>query len=242
MEEDSEQPYHLFVDAIGFVPETSILVYAYGNAVQLMDVEEPQEKTTLELGVDMFASEISFPKDGRFIYVLMSWWKTHTFPALWTTKYAVQIWDTNTHKLRRTIDFPEMDWAEEFMGLHNSFLIKRSPVEGTLEMISLENDQVTQLPYRAGESSLNGWTIITQDNRFVMYSRYWFVDEEDEGIEFWTTDSWRHLYTLKPECYKRYDLGGSDPGEIAISPDNTLYAIAYAGQVFVYDIRLITMQ
>ena len=131
------------------------------------------------------------------------------------------------------------------MALHNSFLIRRNPEHGTLEMTNLENDRVVQLPYRSGSASYQGWEYLTDDNVYVTYMRYYlYNDEKDKGIEFWTTDSWKHIYTLKPNFYQTDFVGGSAgsyPGEIAISPDNTLFAIAFAGQVFIYDIRLITM-
>lgn len=243
----SESEYNIQVSALAFVPETNVLVFANGNAVQIVDIENPNEPVTLKLGQKMFASEISFPQDGRFIYVFMSWWKDHDFPANWKTKYTVQIWDTNSHVLRKTIDYPEIGWADEYMGLHNSFIARRIPAKGTLELTSLENEKILQLPYRQGTALLQGWEYITNDNEFVIFMRYYGIDDEqDKGIEFWTTDSWKQLYTLKPECYKAFSSTfsgiqlGSDPGEIAISPDNQLFAIAYAGQVVIYDIRLIT--
>jgi WD40 repeat protein len=244
---DSESEYNIKVSALAFVPETSILAFANGNTVQLEDIDKPNEPVILKLGQRMFASEISFPQDGRFIYVLMSWWKDHDFPANWKTKYAVQIWDANSHILRKTLDYPEIEWADEFMALHNSFVTRRIPAKGTLELTSLENEKILQLPYRQGTAFFQGWEYITNDNKFVIFMHYFGIDDEQgKGIEFWTTDSWKHLYTLKPECYKAFSSTfggiqlGSDPGEIAISPNNQLFAIAYAGQVIIYDIRLIT--
>ncbi len=241
---DSENPYHIVVDAIGFIPKSNRLVVASGNTIRIIDVLKQGEPVTLKLGQDMFASEISFPNDGRLIYVLMEWWQGHGFPSEWKTKHVVQIWDTNTHSLRRTLDYPAVEWANEFMSLHESFLIKRTPQKMTLEMINLENDKVLQLPYRQGTAFWQGWEYLTTDNKFITFMRYYgYFKEEDKGIEFWTTDTWRNIYTLKPEFFKLsepVDELGADRGQLAISPDNSLLAITYAGQVFVYDIRLIT--
>lgn len=236
--ENPYRPYRIQVNAIGFVPESKLLAVANGNTIQLVNVLDSGEPVTLKLGKDMCASEISFPSDGRFIYVLMAWWKDHDFPANWKTKYIAQIWDTNSHFLWRTLDFPEIDWADEFMSLHQSYLVRRNPEKGTLELINLENDEKTQLPYR------KGWEYLTADNKFVIFMRYFGIyDEQDEGIEFWRTDTWRKVYTLKPEFYKYPGFSGiqlgSFQGEIAISDDNSLLAIVYSGQVFIYDIRLI---
>ena len=104
--------------------------------------------------------------------------------------------------------------------------------------MNLENEESEQLPYR------QGWSYITDDNQYMLFSRYIGVySEEEQGLEFWTTDSWKMLYKLQPQFYDYPDKQsplGSNPGEIAISNDNHYMAIAYAGQVFVYDIRMLT--
>jgi hypothetical protein len=59
----------------------------------------------------------------------------------------------------------------------------------------------------------------------------------------WTIDSWQLLYKFQPDFYNDPDFLsglGSDPGEIAVSNDNNWLAIVYAGQVFIYDIRILT--
>jgi len=245
---DSEFPYphHLPAIAIAFIPNSTHLVAANGNSIQIINIGETTEPVSINLGQDMYASDISFPNDGRFIYVFMEWWEDYGFTKYprYQTKFALQIWDTNAHFLWRALNFPEVESADEYRGLHGAYLVTRTPAKGTLEMMSLENEEIIQLPYRQGQARLDGWEYITADNKFVLFSRYYGTfDKEKQGIEIWTTDSWRMLYKLQPN-YETYSDGiilGSDPGEIAVSNDNSLLAIAYAGQVIVYDIRVITL-
>jgi hypothetical protein len=246
LEKDLDYPYHYPATAIAFVPNSTRLVTANGNSIQIINVEDTTELVTIDLGQDMYASDISFPNDGRFIYVFMEWWKDNGFRLYprYQTKYVVQIWDTKEHFLWRTLNFPDINWAEEFKGLHGSYLVTRNPAKGTLEMMSLENEEIEQLPYRQGQARFDGWEYITNDNRYILFSRYFGTyDKQEQGIEFWTTDSWRMLYKFQPDFYNDPDFLsglGSDPGEIAISNDNNWLAIAYAGQVFIYDIRILT--
>jgi hypothetical protein len=243
---DSEYPYHYPATAIAFIPNSTRLVTANGNSIQIINVEDATELITIDLGQDMYASDISFPNDGRFIYVFMEWWKDNgitSYPR-YQTKFALQIWDTNAHFLWRTLNFPDLNWAEEFKKLHGSYLVTRNPAKGTLEMMSLENEDVEQLPYRQGSAYMEGWDYITTDNRFVLFSRYFGTHNKDEqGIELWTIDSWQMLYKFQPDFYNDPDFLsglGSDPGEIAVSNDNNWLAIVYAGEVFIYDIRILT--
>lgn len=240
---DSDYPYHYPATAIAFIPNSTRLVTANGNSIQIISIETSNEPITIDLGQDMYASDISFPSDGRFIYVFMEWWKDNGNPR-YQTKFTLQIWDTNALFLWRTLDFPEVEWADEYRGLHGAYLVTRTPAKGTLEMMNLENEEITQLPYRQSQMRLHGWEYITADNKFVLFSRYYGTfDKDKQGIEFWTTDSWRMLYKFQPDFYDDPEFlsgRGSYPGEISISNDNSLLAIVYAGQVFVYDIRILT--
>lgn len=236
----NQQPYHQRVSGISFVPNSNLLAFGNGNTVQLIDILDHEQKAILELGQNMYASDISFPSDGRFIYVFMNWWQDHDFPYRYRTKYAVQIWDSNSHVLRRILDFPEIECCGlKKITIHHSYLVTKDFQEGTLELMSLENDKVTQLPFRTG------WDYLSRDNQFDIIMHYENVnDEQDKGIEFWTTDSWRNIYKLKPDFYISTDFPetafGSDPGEITMSDDNALLAVVDSGQVFVYDVRVIT--
>jgi len=165
----------------------------------------------------MYATDISFPSDGRFIYVFMEWFRDNRFTSYprYQTKYALQIWDTNTHFLWRTIEDLEASWAWPISKrLQGSYLVTGDTTKGTLEMMSLENEKVNQLPYR------DGWNYITADNKYILFLRYYLeYDKDEKGIELWTTDSWRMIYKLKPEFYDypdKQDPLGSDPNEIAI--------------------------
>lgn len=234
-------PYQFPVTAVGFIPNSHRLVTGNGNSLQIIDMEDTGNSITMDLGHDMYASDIAFPADGRFIYVFMEWWKDNgitAFPPRLQTKYVAQIWDTNNHFLWRTLNFPQLGWSDETKSLEGPYLATSNSIKGTFEIMSLENEEVTKLPYR------QGWSYMTADRRFVLFSRYFGISpESDRGMELWTTDSWRMLYKFQPDFYdfpdKEYPLG-SDPGELVISDDNRYMAIAYAGQIFVYDMRILT--
>src|SRR5215475_12404223 len=118
--------------------------------------------------------------------LFMEWKKDNgitSYPPRYQTKYALQIWDTHTHFLWRTLEFLESGWFGS-KKLHGSYLVTKDSAKGTLEMMNLENEEVIQLPYR------QGWITITDDNKYILFSR----PEEKAGIEFWTTDSWRMIY------------------------------------------------
>jgi len=240
LEKDLDYPYHYPATAIAFVPNSMKLVTANGNSIQIINLEDKTEPITIDLGQDMYASNISFPSDGRFIYVFMEWWKDNGFRLYprYQTKYVVQIWDTNTHFLWRTLNFPELGWGDEPKHLQGTYLVTTNPEKGTNEMASLENEVVQKLPYR------QGWSYITTDDKYILFSRYFGVyPYEERGLELWTTDSWRMLYKFRPDFYDYPDRQsplGSDRGEIAISNDNKYLAVAYAGQIFIYAIRILT--
>jgi WD40 repeat protein len=221
LDQYSEYPLEYSVNAIAFVPNSSRLVAANGNTIQIIDMETSMESVTMQLGQDIYAENISFPGDGRFIYVFMEWLKDHgitAYPPRYETKYVLQIWDTNTQFLWRTLEFLDPGWTFS-RKLHNSYLVTSDSAKATLAMMSLENEEVRQLPYRGR------WYTITNDNKYILFSR-----SDEEGIEFWTTDSWRMIYRFKPKCQLISD----------ISSDNELMASACAGQVIIYDLRIVT--
>ena len=239
---NSNDPYIVPPDALGFVPDTSVLAYANANTLQLLDLSGSDEPVTIDLGENMFASKISFPHDGRFLYVLMAWDKDHGYSIDWRRKDILQIWHAKLHYLSFTIDFPETDYFDrEFMYLHNSFLIRNNNSKGTLELENLETGEVSPLPYH------DSLIYVSDDNKFMLFIPYYLGlnNEQYGGIEFWNIDRWKLVYTLKPDCYSHTE-GNASPGyqygEIAISPDNQWLALGYNGQIFIYDIRLLTVQ
>lgn len=220
----TKDPVHFYPEAIAFIPNSSRLVAANGNAIEIIDMKDTTKAVTIKLGQDMYAEEISFPADGRFIYVFMEWLKDHGFSSYdprYETKYVLQIWDTNAHFLWRKYELLEPGWQFS-RELHGSYLVTKDSAQGTLEMMSLENEEVRPLPYRQGRYFL------TPDNRYILFSRY----GETEGIEFWTTDSWHMVYRLHPEQETCFDQ--------SLNSDSSLWAWACAGQVIIYDLRIIT--
>ena len=221
LDQFSEYPIHYYTNAIAFVPNSARLVAANGNTIQIIDMEDTSQTVTIKLGQDVYAEEISFPGDGRFIYVFMAWWQDHGFVSYprYETKYVLQIWDTNAHFLWKKFEFLESGWSDS-KELHGSYLVMKDSATGTLEMMNLENEEVRQLPYRQGGRT------ITADNKYILFER----PEEEEGIEIWTTDSWRMIYRFQPKY-----LAISD-----INSDNSLLAIAHDREIIIYDIRIIT--
>ena len=237
LEVESSYPYVESVDAVAFIPNTTRLALASSNSILLFDPRDLTSKFEIDLGEDMYASEISFSDDSRFMYVLMEWWKNHTFPALYTMKNTVQIWDTENHFLWRTLDFPETDWGSERMSLHRSYLIVKKPDEVTLMMMNLKNDDQIELPYR------RVWEYLSSDTKFITFLRYeWIHDEQEKGIEIWDSYTWRKLYVLRPDYLEGDRFFCFDTNNIAINNDNTLMAIQNSGFTYIYDIRLITSQ
>jgi hypothetical protein len=186
---NSPDPYHLAVNAITFFPNSDRLAVASGNTIRIIDLQSPSTSTTVNLGSNIFASNISFSIDGRFMYVLMDWLKDHGWPSEWRTQYVIQIWDTKSFALHRTIK-TEVSPGDEDWGLRGSSYLKYVPAKGTLELISLENDKVIPLPNRMGSENM-GWYYLTPDNKFIIYVRYFGFDKpEDQGIEFWNVDNY----------------------------------------------------
>src|SRR5260221_5255960 len=162
---DSDFQYHYPAKAIAFIPNSTRLVTANGNSIRIIDIEGNSDLVTIKLGQDMYASDISFPSDGRFIYVFMEWFIDNRFTSYprYQTKYALQIWDTNSHFLWRTIEDLEASWAWPISKkLQGSYLITKDSTKGTLEMMNLENEKVNELPYR------DGWNYVTADNKYIL--------------------------------------------------------------------------
>ncbi len=231
-----DNPYSIQVNAFVFLPNSSKIVFSNGHTLEIRDFRRDVDPVIVDLGPQMFASQLSIPPDGRFVYALMDWWKSHDWPIDYIEQYKVQIWDTTTYRLRREIKypvrkFPDNWWATEY-ALHGPNVMEFNYTAGTYRAISLENDKITDLPYRTGTRYLSS------DGAFVVFARLYGVDNKDKVVELWKADTWRNLYTFSADFarqtvdgYDFFDISG-----IAFSPDNMMLAVAHGGQLTLFNI------
>jgi WD40 repeat protein len=219
--------YSIPVSAMAFLPDNRTIIFSSGNTLEIRDTLEDNKPVIIDLGAKMFASQISLPTDGRFVYVIMVWTQNHDFPAYWTQKKKLQIWDMNTYIMRREINYPD-GWFNLDLKLHNSSILQISSEKGTTQIFDLETDQIKELPYRTGRAYLSS------DMSRIIYARLFEGKEENNIIELWDTDTWRNIYSFMPDFDKgwAYSMNG-----IAFSPDNTILAIEHREQVTLWNIQ-----
>jgi len=219
--------YNIPVNAMAFFPASTKLVYANGNKIEIRDVRQDEESIVWSLGDTMYASELGIRDDGEFLYILMKWYKDLTFPALYRWKFKAQIWHTATKSLRREIKFEEVYPLNADMWLVEQYLVHEDKIKPTFDALDLSADKRKDFPYRTG------WKYFNADASLMLVVRYIGVDEDKEGIEIWNTDTWRNIYAFKPTFIDNiFYLSG-----IAFNPNNSLLAIDYHGQVYLWDIR-----
>jgi WD40 repeat protein len=223
-------PYYIPVSTFAFLPDSTRLAYASGRTVEIRDVRQGGEPVIFTLGSLIYASEISIREDSEFLYVLMQWNKLKDFPSNYKTKFGVQIWGLNTHDLRLEIEYPEVDFPDEEMELHGVNLLHYYFVNGTAELTNLSTNETSSFLYRHGRQ------YHSQDLHYMVCIRYFGIDDQEQAIEVWNSDTWRNLYSFKP-MFDRYWYYSS----VAFSPDNTILAIANRGRVTLWDIRTVIM-
>ncbi len=218
--------YSPLTDGVAFIPNSTRIAFGNRNTIEIRDIFQPGPGDIIDLGRKMFASEISFSPDGRFVYVYMDWSKDRDFPAYWTEQYKVQIWDVNTHLLRREIWYPE-GWASMYLKLKGPLLLQQNYPKGTLQAVNLETGDVRDLPFR------DGWRYVNSDMSFIVFARWLSVEDKDRVFELWNTDNWHEVYSFLPDF-------GTDwiysMNEIVFSPDSRLLAIDHQGQVSLWNI------
>lgn len=215
--------YNIPVNAMAFFPASTKLAYANGNRVEIKDVQKGGESTGWSLGDTMYASNLSIRDDGEFLYVLMRWYKDWNFPALFTA----QIWHPVTKSLRREIKLEEVYPGKEDVWLVGEYLLHQDTIKPALEALDLSTGEKREFPYRIGVKDFN------KDASLMLVTRLTRVDENKESLELWNTDTWRNIYTFKPNFIDEWYFLGN----IVFSPDNSLLAIEYDGQVSLWDIR-----
>lgn len=227
-----DQTYDYFISVYGlsFKPETNLLAFSNGNAIEIREVSNDNEVAKLDLGEDMYGTEISFSEDGKHLIVMMEWIKDRGFASEYAFEYRVQVWDTINYQLLNDIEYPEAGWYEEDMSLIGSYLAHTDKVNAVFTITDLLTEEITLVPYR------RGYSFVSPDRSIVAFARYGFGFEyEEKGIELWDSDTWREIYHFKPyymtNVYSRTDIS------LDISPDNTKMLIAHEGQISIWDIR-----
>lgn len=219
--------YNIPVDAMAFFPASTKLAYANGNRIEIRDIQKGGETPGWSLGDTMYASEISFRGDGEFLYILMRWYKDLNFPALYRYKFTAQIWHPATKSLQRVIKFEEVYPGKEDVWLVGEYLLHQDTIKPALEVLDLSSDEQRDFPYRIGSKFFN------EDASLMLVFRSIRVDENKEVLELWKTDTWRNIYTFSPNFGDEWYFLSN----IVFSPDNSLLAIEYDGQVSLWDIH-----
>ncbi len=229
MVEPRHTPYDIPVNAFTFIPGSSKIAYATGNQVVIRDVRNNREPAIeLALGTDMYASQLSIRDDGRFLFVLMSWDKTNTWPAAWSTQYKVQIWQLETETISREIDYPEIAYDDEHVSLHGELILHQDWVNGTFEIHNLSTDEIIPFPYR------HGWKYFNSDLSLMISARLYGFAADEQIIELWDTDRWRNIYSFLPYFGRDWIYGMH---MITFSPDSTILAIEHQEQVSLWNIQ-----
>lgn len=223
------KPYEYLVEAMAFIPDSSRLIYANGNDVEIRDVldaETPPD--VLDLDDAMFASQIEVREDGEFVCVFMDWKKNHTYQTETRTKYHGQVWHLYSQNLRMDIPFPDMDPVEEGMYLAGPILLQRKVIDGTLEGKDLYTNIEYKFPFRGGINTLS-----PDATRMVVFRSNWSMPEDEKGLEIWDTYHGEKLYDFRPAYhtdtfYFRYGA--------RFSPNNKYLAMVYYDACYIWDL------
>ncbi len=218
-------------DSLAFIPNSTRLAYANKNEVIIQDILGLQETIIFNLGQKFYASQISAREDGEFLYVLMVWSIFGDFYGYYKDVFGIQIWGLKTNDLRYTTIYPEVDMVPgENMELFGDKLVHRFFDDAKAELMNLSNGETKPFLFRSG------WQWYSSDLRYLVSMRYIDFEETDQGIEIWKTDTWRNLYTFKPQFEKDWYYSKVS---LVFSPDNTILAIVYFGHVVLWDINAI---
>jgi hypothetical protein len=117
--------------------------------------------------------------------------------------------------------------GKEDVWLVGEYLLHQDTIKPALEVLDLSTDEKRDFPYRIGSKFFN------EDASLMLVYRSIRVDENKEVLELWKTDTWRNLYTFMPAFGDEWYFLSN----IVFSPDNSLLAIEYDGQVALWDIR-----
>jgi WD40 repeat protein len=220
--------YVILVDAMTFLPNSTGIIFANGNTLEIRDVLDNAKHDVIKLGPKMYATQVSTSSDGRLAYIIMSWTKDHNWPSLWTEQQKLQIWNINTHAMLYEKKYPE-GWANLRLELLGTRLAKFDYEKSTSQVFNLETEEVKDLPFRLG------WRYYNSDGSLVLCARLFGFGDTEQVFELWNTDTWRNIYTFMPDFGTDWIYGMHD---ITFSPDNTIIAIQHGEQVSLWNIGL----
>ena len=221
--------YVIPVDAMAFLPNSTGMVFASGNTLEVRDIFRNDKYDVLKLGPKMYATQISMSSDGRLAYIIMSWQKDQDFPVFWTYQHKFQVWNINTHSMLREDKYPE-GWVNLRLELIGTSLAEINYEKATSQILNLETGEVRNLPFRIG------WRYYNSDASLMIYARLFGFgyDGRDQAIELWNTDNWQNIYTFLPDFGTDWTYGMHG---IAFSPDSAILAIEHQEQVSLWNIR-----
>lgn len=213
-----QEPYALSAGAMMFIPGSSRLAYADGNGISIRDLADATPPVRLDLGPDMYASELYVSSDGKWLYAFMDWEKTNDFPSNYTTVYRAQVWDLATLKKIRQQDYPVVKPFEEPTELIGTWVVQDDPEAGTTLATDLLTGATHGWPFR------RGWRYASPDGQMVLLFRYYDYLPAEQGVEVWATDTWRQLGRFKPDWGDEWYRPHLD---VAFGPDPALIGIVF---------------
>ncbi|MBN2677701.1 MAG: WD40 repeat domain-containing protein [Anaerolineaceae bacterium] len=218
--------YHRRVNAFAFLPDSTKLAYANRNTIEIRDALTNTLHSSIDLGKEMYATDISIREDGEFIYVFMEWYKYMDFCCNYKWKYRVQIWHINTESFWRDLRFEEVRPFDREMYLVGTRLLDQDNIAGTFTATDLFDDQIQKLPYRLGEKYFN-------TDASLMFCIHDSVTYSEDRFEIWNTATFRAPFEFKPEFIDdRYSVD-----DVAFSPDDHLLAIKSDGVISLWNIE-----
>jgi WD40 repeat protein len=224
-----------------FLPGSSMIAYSNGNTVEIRNVRESTDPTTLTLGPEMLASKISVSGDGNLLFVLMELYNPFRRDSNDSKRYAFQIWDLHTRTKVQQMDIPLSVFHglyDEELNLYGKYLIYSDNVNKKNEMTNLETNETFQINYREPDEGLGTSVFLSPDGKIILYRpAYEGFTCLAESIELWDTSSQQNLYTFKvivPDFGAHWCSGSVN---IAFSPDNSLMAISHEEQVTLWEIH-----
>jgi WD40 repeat protein len=229
---DNTLNYSIPVAGMEFIPDSHKIVYASGNTLEISDLDSNDQAIVIDLGNQMFGTQISFPTDGRFIYVYRRWELKRGWEHSWTVQHKTQIWRTSSQKLQRVINYPvDKYWGGIDFLLHGSSLIQINNDMATIQVVNLVNDLVRDFPYQRCLKAFSS------DLNLMVCADVYGLNFNDLSLELWNTDTWREKYAVIPQNDERFSTNG-----LAFSPDGNLLAILRYDQLYLYDVNVLFSQ
>jgi WD40 repeat protein len=217
--------YTIPVKAMIFLPDSSGIIFANRNSLEIGYIFHDKKQDVLELGQEMYASQISISPDGKLVYVLMDWMKTNDLFESWSEQYKLQVWDVTSHTMIRENKYPE-SWSTLDLSLLGTLLVEKDYKKKSSQVTDLKTDEVKSMPYCSGLLEF-----YNMDTSLMTCEK---IIDDNQVVEIWNTNSQEKVYTFTPDFEK--DLIHSITG-MAFNPGNTVLAIAHNDQISLWRIQ-----